>query len=143
MLNKLIFDKTKSTVTCVDENGREYAFFPVSFSYWAPHTPIENGTYEITNENDWALDYGHNVGDAFGTFWVALDRTNDKGFHGYGKGRTLTSGTYGCIRADNEIGEQICRAIDLAISQGATIKAVVTGDVDEEEAFCVGYDGKQ
>lgn len=142
MIQKLIFNKETEKVYCVDTDGNQYAEFPICFNFWAPHTAIANGTYPITNEDNYALEYGHYVGDAYGNFWVALDRETGKGFHGYGAGRTLTSGTYGCIRGNNEAGEQICRAIDEAIASGIDVTAEVVGDVADAE-FCVGDDGRQ
>jgi hypothetical protein len=127
---------------CYDTDGNEYAEFPCCFNYWSPHKPIANGIYYITNENDYAMEYGHDVGAAYGTFWVALDRDTGKGWHGYGAGRTLTSGTYGCIRSENEDGEQVCRAIEQSLDAGITVSAEVVGEVDEDE-FCVGDDGEQ
>ena len=142
MLKKLIFNKETEKVYCVDTEGKQYAEFPISFNFWAPHTPIANGEYSISNNNEWEIDYGRYVGNAYGTFWVALDRNSSKGFHGYGNGRTLTSGTYGCIRGNNEDGNQICRAIDKAIKAGVEVTAEVVGNVNEDK-FCIGGGGSQ
>lgn len=142
MLKKLVFNKEDSKVYCYDETENCYAEFPVCFNYWEPHSPIVNGVYPVSNENNYAMEYGHDVGAPYGTFWLALDRQTGKGFHGYGEGRTLESGTYGCIRGENEDGEQICRAIEKSIDQGIDVVAEVIGDVNEND-FCVGFDGDQ
>ena len=160
MLKKLKLDKNTSKVYCIDTDGNYYAEFDLGFNCWAPHTPIKNGTYPISHENADAMDYGNgkNVDDnpAFGTFWIALDRTTGKGLHGYDKktNRSLTSGTNGCVRAENEDGEQICRAIDEAlqyqkaenaefgIDQEPYIMAEVVGDVDDSQ-FILGGGGEQ
>ena len=149
MLKRLIFDKETSKVYCEDTDGNRYAEFPVSFNYWGgtneygqPRTAIPNGTYPISNEDANAMDHGHDQGGAYGTFWVALDRERGRGYHGFGEGRAIDSGTYGCIRGNNDDGEQVCRAIDESIAAGIEVTAEVVGNVDESQ-FCVGYDGRQ
>ena len=142
MLTKLRFDKATSKVYCIDENGNDYAEFPVCFNTWAPHTPIRNGVFPISHENDSAMDYDAYQGPAYVKFWVALDRVRGRGFHGYGAGCSIDSGIYGCIRGENEDGEEICRAIESSIDNGIEVTAEVVGDVDETQ-FIVGYDGEQ
>jgi len=151
VLKKLIFDKETSKVYCEDTDGERYAEFPISFNFWAglnsegqERTAIPNGEYPITNEDSNALEYGHDIDDsgAYGTFWVALDRVRGRGYHGYGENRSIDSGTYGCIRGENEDGEEICRAIENSIDNGIEVTAEVIGDVDETQ-FIVGYDGNQ
>lgn len=152
LIKKLTFDKETCKVYCENTEGERYAEFPCSFNYWDGYndrgerrTPIANGTYPITNEDENAMEYGHFVGAAYGTFWVALDTVRDRGWHGYEQGtrRNIDSGTYGCIRSENEDGEEVCRAIEKAIENGIEVTAEVVGDVDEYEKFCVGYDGQQ
>ena len=156
MLTKLRFDKATSKVYCIDENGNDYAEFPVCFNTWAPHTPIRNGVFPISHENDSAMDYDAYQGPAYGKFWVALDRETGKGFHGWDEdtNRSLTSGTYGCIRASNEDGCEICRAIDetlqhqreqnkeFGIEDEPYILVDVVGDVDDSQ-FILGGGGEQ
>jgi len=149
VLKKLIFDKETSKVYCENTDGERYAEFPISFNFWAgvnsegqERTAIPNGEYPISNENADALDYGYDMEPAYGRFWVALDRVRGRGFHGYGAGRSIDSGTYGCIRGENEDGEEICRAIEKSIDNGIEVVAEVIGDVDETQ-FIVGYDGNQ
>lgn len=145
MLKKLIFDKETSKVYCVNTDDERYAEFPISFNFWGnggDHDAIDNGTYPVTNEDANALDYGYDMEPAYGRFWVALDRERGRGFHGYGEGRSLTSGTYGCIRGENSDGEQICEAIERSLNAGIEVTAEVVGDVDDS-AFCLDGEGEQ
>lgn len=145
-IEKLIFNKETSKVYCVNTDGEEYANFPVSFNFWGGYNsegearaPIPNGTYPISMDD---MEYGHYQGGAYGMFWIGLDSGRGRGFHGYGENRTLTSGTYGCVRGENDDGMQICRAVEEALNAGVCVIAEVVGDVDESQ-FCVGYDGRQ
>jgi hypothetical protein len=142
-IQKLVFNKTDNKLWCWDTDGNCYAYFNICFNYWGPHTAIANGTYPITHEDEYAMDYGHYIGDAYGQFWIALDRKTGKGFHGFGVGRTMTSGTYGCVRGDNDDGVEICKAIDVALDNKIKVIAEVIGDVDEDTKFCLGGRGEQ
>lgn len=148
-LKQLIFNKETERLYCINDEGQEYANFPISFNYWRydntgmEHCAIENGTYPIKNDNDWEMEHGHYIGDSYGTGWVALNRENGKGFHGYGNNRSMNSGTYGCIRSENEIVEEVCRAIDEAIENGIEVSASVVGNVDEYAKFCLDDTGEQ
>lgn len=149
MLQTLVFNKETERVYCIDENGVEYANFPISFNYWkygggdVVHSCIPNGVYPISNDTAWDMDYGYDQGPSYGTFWIALDRERDRGFHGWsGWKRSLISGTFGCIRGENECGEEICRAIERSINAGIVVTAKVVGNVDESK-FCLDGEGEQ
>ena len=139
-LKRLIFDKDTLKVYCENTDGERYAEFPISFNTWGnggEHDAIDNGEYPITNEDSNALEYGHDIDDsgAYGTFWVALDRIRGRGFHGYdpNSGRSLTSGTYGCIRGNNDDGNEICEAIERSLGNDIEVIGVVQGDTSDSD----------
>lgn len=144
MLLKLIFDKVSRKLYCVNTDGDRYAEYDICFDCYAPHTPIANGRYQITHDSDWDMEYGHDCGPAYGDGWLALDRETGKGWHAYrkGTGRSIDSGTYGCIRSENEDVVEVCEAIDRSLDAGIKVWAEVVGEVEDSE-FIIGEGGEQ
>lgn len=156
-IKKLIFDKDTSTLSCVNYDDEIYAVYDCSFNYYDGYNsegerrmPIPNGIYPLSNDTANDLEYGHNIDDsgAYGSFWLGLDKVRGRGWHGYlddGR-RSMTSGTYGCIRSENEVGVQVCYEIVLSLTAGNEVTAEVTGSMDEDEErakFMIGSDGDQ
>ena len=147
MLQTLIFNKDDKKVSLIDTDGNCYQQYPVSFNYWGnggEHTAIENGSYPITHDSDWDMEYGHDCGAAYGDAWVAINRENGKGWHTYrvGSGRSMTSGTYGCMRSEPEDILDACADIDEALDNDIEVTAIVTGTTPDS-AFCLDGDGEQ
>lgn len=153
-LKKLIFNKDDSTVSCVNYDDETYAVYACSFNYYDGYNaegqrrmPVPNGVYPIALED---IEYGHPIDDsgAYGSYWMALDDERGRGWHGYlddGR-RSMTSGTYGCVRSENEVGEQVCYEAQESLNAGNEVTAEVIGSMTEEEereAFAIGYDGEQ
>lgn len=156
-IKKLIFDKDTNTVSLMNYDDETYAVYDCSFNYYDGYNsegqrrmPIPNGTYPLSNDTTDDLDYGHEIDDsgAYGEFWLGLDKIRGRGWHGYlddGR-RSMTSGTYGCVRSENNVGVQTCYEIEQSLNAGNEVAAEVKGSLDEEgerEKFMIGYDGEQ
>lgn len=115
------FQKRKQRIFALDENYNVVAsypcrddFFPGVNEYGQPRASLPIGTYEHVS-----AELG-DFGKSYGTFYITTGDHRGRDIHGGGNGYGIPDpyakrqgwlGTYGCLRMQNEDGEELSKMI--------------------------------